>query len=193
MVDVLQIPGFVGPEACAALRAELRAAAGGPAPLRGRDGGDGPVRPQVRKVTRLSVPAATGAHMAARFTAVRPALEARFALALGACEPPQFLRYQAGDFFVAHQDGNTPLVHDDSRFRRISLVLFLADQSDAPSAETFGGGTLLLHDTRSYPPLRLPVTPRAGTLVAFRAETTHEVTPVTHGERFTIVTWLRAP
>jgi SM-20-related protein len=30
-----------------------------------------------------------------------------------------------------------------------------------------------------------------GTLVAYRAETTHEVTPVTHGERFTIVSWFR--
>ena len=29
------------------------------------------------------------------------------------------------------------------------------------------------------------------TLVAFRAETTHEVTPVTHGERHSIVYWLR--
>ena len=31
----------------------------------------------------------------------------------------------------------------------------------------------------------------AGTLVAFRAEKTHEVTAVTRGERFTVVTWYR--
>ena len=30
-----------------------------------------------------------------------------------------------------------------------------------------------------------------GTLVAFRSETTHEVTPVTHGERYSIVSWFR--
>ena len=30
-----------------------------------------------------------------------------------------------------------------------------------------------------------------GTLVAFRSETTHEVTPVTHGERFSIASWYR--
>ncbi|MCA1578026.1 MAG: 2OG-Fe(II) oxygenase [Acidobacteria bacterium] len=30
-----------------------------------------------------------------------------------------------------------------------------------------------------------------GTLIAFRAETTHEVTPVTHGERYSMVSWFR--
>ncbi|MER9409217.1 2OG-Fe(II) oxygenase [Mesorhizobium sp. M0589] len=30
-----------------------------------------------------------------------------------------------------------------------------------------------------------------GSLVAFRSETTHEVTPVTCNERFTIVSWYR--
>jgi predicted 2-oxoglutarate/Fe(II)-dependent dioxygenase YbiX len=30
-----------------------------------------------------------------------------------------------------------------------------------------------------------------GSLVAFRSETTHEVIPVTHGERFTVVSWYR--
>lgn len=29
----------------------------------------------------------------------------------------------------------------------------------------------------------------AGTLVAFRAETTHEVTPVTHSEGYSIINW----
>jgi SM-20-related protein len=33
--------------------------------------------------------------------------------------------------------------------------------------------------------------PAPGTLVAFRADTTHEVVPVTYGERYTIVTWFR--
>jgi len=28
-------------------------------------------------------------------------------------------------------------------------------------------------------------------LVAFRSETTHEVTPVTHGERYSIASWFR--
>ena len=73
------------------------------------------------------------------------ALEQHFGLALSECEPPQFLRYQDGDFFVPHQDGNTPLIHDDSRFRKISAVLFLSAQADEPAPDSYGGGALVLH------------------------------------------------
>jgi SM-20-related protein len=118
-------------------------------------------------------------------------LERHFGVPLGQCEEPQFLRYETGDFFVPHQDGNTPLIHDQSRFRKISVVLFLNAQSEEPSPGAYGGGSLVLHGHYSGPSLCVPVVPAPGTLVAFRAETTHEVTPVTHGERFTIVSWYR--
>ncbi len=76
---------------------------------------------------------------------------------------------------MAHQDGNTPLILDKARFRRVSIVIYVnADYS---------GGSLLLHEP--YP------TP--GAMVAFRPETTHEVTPVESGERYTIVSWYGAP
>jgi predicted 2-oxoglutarate/Fe(II)-dependent dioxygenase YbiX len=39
--------------------------------------------------------------------------------------------------------------------------------------------------------LRVPVAPAPGTLICFRAETTHEVLPVTRGERVSIVSWFR--
>ena len=92
-------------------------------------------------------------------------------------------------FLVAHQDGNTPLIHDDSRFRKVSAVIFLSAFSRAPAPESYGGGALVLHGPYSGPDLRVPLTPAAGTLICFRAETTHEVLPLTHGERFTIVSW----
>jgi predicted 2-oxoglutarate/Fe(II)-dependent dioxygenase YbiX len=38
----------------------------------------------------------------------------------------------------------------------------------------------------------VPLAPAPGTLVAFPSETTHEVTPITHGERLSIVSWYRA-
>jgi SM-20-related protein len=38
---------------------------------------------------------------------------------------------------------------------------------------------------------KLRVSGKPGILVAFRSETTHEVTPVTHGERLSIVSWYR--
>jgi predicted 2-oxoglutarate/Fe(II)-dependent dioxygenase YbiX len=51
------------------------------------------------------------------------------------------------------------------------------------------GGSLVFHPRGAGELLRL--TGEAGTLVAFRAETTHEVTPVNDGERFTIAGWYR--
>jgi len=38
---------------------------------------------------------------------------------------------------------------------------------------------------------RVVVRGEAGTLVAFPSETTHEVTPVTSGERFSIASWYK--
>ena len=120
----------------------------------------------------------------------KPEIEAHFGIALNECEDPQFLRYEEGDFFVPHQDGNTPMVWDDSRFRRISAVIFLSERSEAPAEGTYGGGALLFY--APWPKQgRIAAGAKPGSLVTFRAETTHEVTPVTHGVRYTIATWFR--
>ena len=185
-IDLLEIDDFLDGSTCGALRAELLAASGGPATV---SGAAGAVQPLVRRVTRATMPAATRARVTSLLMARKDELERHFALALSSCEEPQFLRYQAGDFFVAHQDGNTPLIHDDSRFRKVSAVIFLSAFSLSPAPESYGGGALVLHGPTSGPALRVPLTPAPGTLICFRAETTHEVLPVTHGERFTIVSW----
>jgi SM-20-related protein len=190
MIDVLEIRDFLSPADCQALRDELRQAGGRPAALLGQEG-SGKVHPQVRKVTRSRVPFSTCERLTRLFMERRDRLERHFGIPLGSCEEPQFLRYETGDFFVAHQDGNTPLIYDQSRFRKISVVLFLSAQSDEPVPETYGGGSLVLHGHYSGPSLQQPVIASPGTLVAFHAETTHEVTPVTHGERFTIVSWFQ--
>jgi SM-20-related protein len=190
MIDLLEIGDFLDATACVELRAELRQAGGGPATVLGPSAG-GSVQAQVRRATRAAVPGGTRERVATLLMERKGAIEKHFGLALGECEAPQFLRYQTGDFFVAHQDGNTPLVLDESRFRKISVVVFLSAQSADASPDTYEGGSLVFHGPYSGPPLRLPVAPAPGTLVAFRAETTHEVTPVTRGERFTIVSWYR--
>ena len=190
MIDTLEIADFLDQGACLRLREELRQAVGAPATLLGRDPASA-VAPQIRRVTRAAIPTATARRLVRLLMERKPAIERHFGVVLDKCEEPQFLRYQPGDFFVPHQDGNTPLVHDDSRFRKISAVLFLNAQSEETSPGTYGGGSFVFHG--SYPDLllRVPIAPAPGTLVAFRAETTHEVTPVTHGERFSVVTWFR--
>jgi SM-20-related protein len=188
VIDFLEV-SVLDEVGCETLRAEVRQTDGSAAGLPGHSQ---PVE-RVRKVTRAKVPPATCARVMRLLMRQKPALEHHFGVALGACEEPQFLRYQTGDFFVAHQDGNTPLIHGASRFRKISAVVFLSAQSAEPQPRTYGGGSLVLHGPYSGPPQEVAVGPPPGTLVAFRAETTHEVAPVTHGERFTIVSWFREP
>jgi SM-20-related protein len=188
MIDYVEVKSFLTPAECAVLREELRQAAGSQATVLSEDAG-GAVKPLVRRATRMTVPPGTAGHVTELLMQRQNALERRFGAALSSCEPPQFLRYLPGDFFVAHQDGNTPLIHDHSRFRKISAVIFLSAHAQTPLPDSYGDGALVLHGPYSGPPLRVPLTPEPGTLVCFRAETTHEVLPVTHGERFTIVSW----
>jgi SM-20-related protein len=187
-IDLMKIEDFLDGAACAELEAELRQAGGGRATVLGQSPAAS-VQPLVRSTTRAAVPPATRERVVRLLHERKAAIEQHFGLALGPCEEPQFLRYSPGDFFVAHQDGNTPLIFDQSRFRRISVVIFLSRQSEDPSPDTYGGGSLVFHGPYPDYDLRVPLAPPPGTLVAFRAETTHEVTPVTHGERITIVSW----
>jgi SM-20-related protein len=188
MFDLLLLPDFLDAPTLASVMGELRAADGDAATVYGT-GNAGAVETGVRCTTRLAPSAATRGLVLQKLHEQQRAVEEYFSVTLSACEEPQFLRYRQGDFFVAHQDGNTPLLRHSSQARTISVVVFLSSHSEAPSPGTYGGGSLVFHG--AYPDLgeRLPLAPEPGTLVAFRAETTHEVTPVTHGERYTIASW----
>jgi SM-20-related protein len=108
---------------------------------------------------------------------------------LSECEDPQFLHYREGDFFVAHQDGNTGMTRLDTERRLVSTVIFLSREAGSPRPGAHCGGSLVFSDYRTASKFHLIGEP--GMLVAFRAETTHEITPVTHGERYSIVSWYR--
>ena len=142
----------------------------------------------VRRTKTVRLEAAFLRHLEQLYTSILPLLEAYFEISLHAFEPPQLLRYGRGDFFVAHQDSGHGPEHPDLIQRRaVSTVLFLNDQSLSAGPHVFGGGTLTLLDPRQA--VRMPVRPQTGQLVAFPSHTFHQVTPVQHGERFTIVTW----
>ena len=183
MFDVLVLNDFLDAQLREMFLAQLRIAGAEPATVYGSSAGAA-VQPRVRSVRRVEVSPELHELVRRRFLEHMPEIARHFDVSLDSCEPPQFLRYQPGDFFVAHQDGNTPLLRDDSQLRRVSIVVFLNTGYD--------GGVLTLHG--SYPDynVRHPVTGEPGTLVAFRSETTHEVTPVTHGQRYTIVSWYRS-
>lgn len=191
MTDLLHIPALLTPQQCAHWRDELDQAAAAPAAVLDQAYG-GRIAPQIRRVARLQPPAWLQAQAMQLLGALQPQLQAYFSQPLGRSEPAQFLRYEVGDFFVAHQDGNTPLLRDASLSRRVSLVVLLNDAAEQPRDGCYGGGELVFHAHYSSAAAPSRHTPAAGSVLAFRAETTHEVLPVTHGRRYSIAGWFHA-
>jgi predicted 2-oxoglutarate/Fe(II)-dependent dioxygenase YbiX len=101
-------------------------------------------------------------------------------------EPLQVLHYGIGGHYIPHVDAET-LYKDDAGLemwektldRDLSVVYFLNDD--------FEGGELV------FPGLDLVIEPEAGTLVCFPSDHNfiHGVNPVTAGDRYTVVTWMR--
>jgi SM-20-related protein len=183
--DLFILKDFFDAKTCHNLIDQMRRAPVSAAVTYGK--GEAAVDETVRRALLVSPKAESVRYVTQRLAEQRPNLEKHFEIELGGFEEPQFLHYRVGDFFVAHQDGNTGLINLESdRRRRISITIFLNTQS-AEHHDGYTGGSLVLSDWRSG--AREELIGHAGMLVAFRSETTHEVTPVTHGERYAIVTW----
>jgi SM-20-related protein len=186
--------GFLDAETCANLRQEGLVSPTTKAPVYLQGSPDN-VHENVRKTTSFHPSAETVAAIHDKLSLQKSALESHFGLSLTDCEPPQFLLYQPGDFFVRHQDGNTEQFDfDHLRIRRISVVVFLNDSCDEEKADTFSGGTLSFYG-RDYAaadgPPEFSLSGETGLLIAFSADMVHEVAPVTRGQRFTIISWFR--
>lgn len=184
MEGLLEIAGFLSAEECSQVVAEMRNSEGTAAPIYGAQDG-GKVIPAIRKVTLASVSHSTIQLITQRLADSVERLARDFAVDISTVEPPQFLHYRKGDHFVAHQDGNTSLIPGERQQRRVSIVIFVNPQDE------FSGGMLTLHGRYPDWQARHEVAASTGKLVAFRPETTHEVTAVTAGERFAIASWLR--
>jgi SM-20-related protein len=187
--NLLTIKNLFDVETCEWLLAEMRSGQSSPATVYLGTVSHG-VDARIRKTTRIIPSPETAEFIKRRLLGGKQAVEQHFRVSLTECEDPQFLRYGVGDFFVAHQDGNTGVLQfDRERIRRVSVVVFLSNQSEVPESGDYCGGSLVLHGSSANHTLSLRG--EAGTLVAFRPETTHEVTPVTHGERYSIACWYR--
>lgn len=189
---LLLVRDFLDAGARAAVWAEARAAAGHTAPVY-IEGAEGLVHEDVRKTTSLEVSAALVSDVERRLLESRGAIGERFGATLAGCEHPQFLRYGEGDFFVRHQDADTQQSeYEHLTARKVSVVIFLNGASDESDPETYGGGSLVIYragEGAGSAARLFPVAGEPGLLVAFRSDTVHEVTPVTRGERFTVVSW----
>ena len=189
--NLFSIKQFVEPAVCDQIVAEMRIAAGSAATVYGV-ARSGTIDVNVRRTLRVRPADEIVKLVTDRLLASKAEIEKHFDVRLTECEEPQFLRYREGDFFVAHQDGNTGLLRLDSERRLISTVIFLTRESAQPLQNSHSGGSLVFTDRHA--PLgrdKFHFTAEPGTLVAFRSETTHEVTPVTRGERLSVASWYR--
>ena len=183
---------FLDAESCARYRAETRAASGEKAQIGGTL--EGPVVDEnVRRATTAILTAATVSSVEARLRALKPLLERHFTITLAGWEEPDFLAYKPGDFYLPHADNAdksgaaTTLAQ-----RKVTVVIFLNGTAEAPEQDTYGDGSLTFYgliDEPRWKDYGFSLVGETGLLVAFRSGITHEVLPVTHGERHTIVTW----
>lgn len=179
---------FLDPSTLAEVFDAVRASGGTPATVYGRSD-SGAVDERVRRTTRVTPPVEIEELVRRLLLSRTRAAAEHFRVSLKELEEPQFLRYRLGDYFVAHQDGNTGMLRSEREERKISVVIFLNSQTETSDPNAYRGGSLVFHPRVAGERVRFAG--EAGTLVLFRAETTHEVEPVTHGERFTVASWYR--
>lgn len=183
------IDHFLDVDACRDITTALAASRANAATIYGAAGSPSVVE-TTRRTARIVAPPEVVQLVEDRLAASQKEIGSHYGVGCETFEEPQFLRYRTGDFFVAHQDGNTGLMQSEREQRRkVSVVIFLNRRSDTPQEGTYGGGDLVFSEWRRRPHGQLRFYGEPGTLVAFPSETTHEVIPVTHGERYSIASW----
>lgn len=188
--DLHVVPNFLSAEACGEIIDEMRSAPAAAALTYGQ-AEEGLIAENVRRTRQVKISPETVSAVRAKLCEYRERLEEHFRIKLSDCEEPQFLWYRTGDFFVAHQDGNTGLLQLASdRSRRVSVSIFLNSESELIEDGAYRGGSLVFSDWRSDK--SRVIRGEAGMLVAFRSELTHEVKAVTGASRYSIVTWFGA-
>ncbi|HKG14832.1 MAG TPA: 2OG-Fe(II) oxygenase [Pyrinomonadaceae bacterium] len=183
---------FLDREACEGLKASVRAGSRERAKVY-EGGSDYVLNESRRSAVKVSVSSSAASAVRERLLAKCEEFSRRFGVEVKDCQEPTFLVYKPGDFFEPHRDytesQNAP---GHVRRRRVSAVVFLGDESAGGVVGDYEGGSLAFYGLLKDPRCRhvgIPVTGKAGTLVAFRSDVFHEVSPVTKGERLTIVSW----
>lgn len=197
-VGVYTIPAFMTQEECAQWRGVAVASGGQEAQVyRNRQG---VLDDQARKTLAVSVDEAVRSTLEDRIRELRPDMERYFGVPVDGLERLHCLMYRPGDFFRLHSDTSEFSDGDESGFakgirgRFLTVLVFLNDPGH--DTEPYEGGALTLYGLMSGGASKnfgFPVEVEAGLLIAFRATTMHEVSPVTAGRRYTLVTWFLAP
>jgi predicted 2-oxoglutarate/Fe(II)-dependent dioxygenase YbiX len=192
--ELLRIPAFMPADWCEALRSARQA---GPAEPAGYITAAGTRHDDdIRKTNSIAAPDDLIDAWLEKLESIRGELADRFAMTLGEMtlgemEWPQVLAYGKDGHFSVHQDNSEdPALPAYVRERALSVVLFLNAPSAALREGTYGGGTLTFFCIFPGASNRVPVVAKTGTLIVFPSGWHHCVTPVQHGTRWTLVTWI---
>jgi len=146
-----------------------------------------------RKTYWSFVSSQTLSNISDKLTKLIPEIKTHFQIELENIQTPQFLIYNEGDFFDLHTDTTSDKeAADNVKKRTISSIIFLNSESNNDSPDTFSGGSLTFYDLLKGPAnksIGFPLKAEEGLLIAFRSNIKHEVTKITRGRRFTIVSW----
>jgi len=119
---------------------------------------------------------------------IKPELESFFGLDLKFSKPIQALIYNKGHFFKPHKDDTK--TEDGSTYRKLTTVFFLNNQGSDSEGSNYQGGLLNLYGlVDNFPNKGFPVPNKKGNMVAFKADTIHEVTNIIDGQRISLVVW----
>ena len=191
-LGLLVVKNFFDPELCRRIREQVRSTSDWQSG-EVRDDENWVVDETVRKTQYAGVSESTELLVKRRLMALKPRLESHFSVELTACEGVNFLFYSQGGFYLPHQDSNMATDAPELlKKRQVSIVIFLNEEAKEPHPDGYGGGALvfygLLKDPR-WAQWGFPISSETGLLIAFPSHLMHEVEPVTHGERYTIVSW----
>lgn len=161
------------PAECAEIRA-LPTAPGAAAQVDSQDHRAGQ-NDRIRRTTVFTLPAMDGGHwLQQRLELLLQTVNQRyFHFQLSRLSSLQLLAYGPGDFFELHAD----LGPGDASSRKLSLIVFLSPRED------YAGGELLL-GAQGRPVEQVP-----GHALVFPSYLVHRITPVTRGQRLTLVGW----
>ena len=143
-----------------------------------------------RRTRQVRIPPEAARVVEERFAEVTPDLSRHFGLELTGSQDPQFLVYRQGDFFGPHRDRSDESA-DYVQNRRLTSVVFVNGERNAGDSEGYSGGQLTFFGLfdEGDEKVGLPLEGEPGLLVAFKPEVIHSVSPVTGGERYSIVNW----
>ena len=139
----------------------------------------------IRRAVSVEIDADTLRQVEARLDARRGTLASFFGIELSDREGAGFLRYRPGGFYAAHRDRADVASWPGAARRAVALVAFLNGSRELDARGEFSGGVLRLFVDGGAIDLHA----QQGQLVAFRADTLHEVTEVVGGTRDVIVDW----